>query len=161
MTNLLQRARPLLVGQAPGPRSDPKEPLSGRCGARLAGLCCIEVEEFFRRFECVNLIDKFPGKAGKGDRFPVNLARRAALCVSKEFADRKVVLLGDNVARAFEVGRIYPPGAFIPMWGGAVCTFPHPSGVSRWWNEPRNVREARHFWSGLALEAARAMAFAR
>ena len=77
---MARAVRPLLIGQAPGPRSDPAEPLAGRCGARLAGLCGIGQDEFLRRFERVNLIDRFPGKASKGDRFPLDEARwRAAM----------------------------------------------------------------------------------
>lgn len=43
--------KPLLIGQAPGPRTDPAVPLSGRCGSRLAELCRLEVAEFMDRFE--------------------------------------------------------------------------------------------------------------
>lgn len=152
---------PLLIGQAPGPRTDPDVPLSGRCGARLAELCGLSLDEFLASFRRVNLIERFPGKQSKGDRFPIDLARRGAieLLMTGVFTGAKVVLLGDNVARAFG----WTPGNFSPLrfypcgvthHGIAVC--PHPSGVNRWWNNQRNVYRARGFWSLLASEALRA-----
>lgn len=145
--------KPLIVGQAPGPNTDPAEPLSGPSGRRLAALCGMDLADFLGRFDRVNLVDRFPGKAGKGDKFPVNLGRRAALILSRDFAGRRVVLLGAHVARCFELKPITPPGAFVPMWGGAVTIFPHPSGISRWWNETENLRIANHFWTMLATQA--------
>jgi uracil-DNA glycosylase len=60
--------RPIIVGQAPGPNTDPLEPLSGRSGARLAELCGITHPEFLARFDRRNLLPKFPGRSGgKGD----------------------------------------------------------------------------------------------
>lgn len=148
--------RPLLVGQAPGPRTDPREPLSGRCGARLAALCGMEPGEFMAAFERINLIDRHPGAAAKGDLFPAGPARRAAvkMLVGGKMSGRKVVMLGGNVSRAFCVDGCTP---LVWFWTGAVhfAICPHPSGVNRWWNEPRNVRAARRFWRGLARGAGR------
>lgn len=152
--------KPLLVGQAPGPTSDPEEPLSGRCGDRLAELCGLEPAKFLARFRRVNLIDEFPGKAAKGDAFPLDLARRGAVdfLITGVFHTTRVVLLGDNVAKAFgfRPGH-FPLLKFLPCGatrhGIAFC--PHPSGVNRWWNEPANELAARCFWRRLALESAR------
>lgn len=149
--------KPLLIGQAPGPNSDPDEPLAGRCGARLADLCGLSEKDFLDRFERVNLLKKFPGKAAKGDAFPIDLARKTAvdlLIFGK--LNRTVVMLGGNVARSFG----FPSTGLemfrwnmidgSPLIRLAFC--PHPSGVSRWWNDPKNLRAARRFWRGLALE---------
>lgn len=148
--------KPLLIGQAPGPRSDPADPLAGRCGARLAGLCGIEQTRFLELFERVNLLDKFPGKAGKGDRFDVNKARKKAidLLLLGTMRDRRVVMLGANVARTFG----FPPSeqllwSMIDGGGFQVAFCPHPSGVSRWWNEKTNVAKALLFWRELAADA--------
>lgn len=146
--------KPLIVGQAPGPNTDPAEPLSGASGRRLAALCELSVNDFLDRFERVNLMDRFPGKAGKGDAFRMDRARRAALRLSQRFEKRKVVLLGNRVARAFEVKPIWPAGNFVPMWGGFVTVVPHPSGISRWWNDPENARSMELFWKVLAAQAA-------
>lgn len=145
--------RPLLIGQAPGRRTDPEEPLSGRCGARLADLCGVELPEFMERFERVNLLDRFPGKAGKGDKFPIDKARKAAIDVLlfNPVRDRRVVMLGGNVAKAFGFPASEP--MFWSRVDGAafwVAFFPHPSGVNRWFNEPSNVSKARRFWTALA-----------
>ena len=71
--------RVLLIGQAPSRMSDPAEPLSGPCGGRLADLCGLSLPDFLARFDRVNLIDRFPGKAAKGDLFPVDRARRKVI----------------------------------------------------------------------------------
>lgn len=115
----------ILVGQAPGPRTDPGEPLSGRC---------------------VNLLGAYPGRSGKGDAFPAGEARLAAAALDARGA--LVVLLGLGVTRAFKVA--------APWFGrrGAFVVAPHPSGVSRWWNEAGNRRRARRFWRALARSAA-------
>lgn len=150
--------KPLIVGQAPGPRSDPEEPLSGRCGARLADLCGITPEQFLARFRRVNLIDKHLGKVGKGDRFPMDQARKGAvdLLMTGAIARSPVVLLGANVARAFGFGPgSYPLLRLLPRpaspHGIALC--PHPSGVNRWWNDHSNDLAARRFWTWLARNA--------
>lgn len=150
--------KPLLVGQAPGPRSDPAEPLSGRCGARLAELCGLELPDFLARFDRVNLIKEFPGKAGKGDAFPMAEARANAINVLKPSLVHPwkrpiaVVLLGGNVCRAF----FYPPPrplVWVPSLLFRFSCCPHPSGVNRWWNDPANVRAAQKFWRRLEREA--------
>lgn len=152
--------KPLLIGQAPGPATDPGRPLSGRCGARLADLCGLELESFLNRFERVNLIETFPGKAGKGDAFPIEQARLGAvrLMTSGRLFCRRTVFLGGNVWRAFGwPGEI----AKVPLfkWAGGMQPMmmafaPHPSGVSRWWNDPANEERARRFFRRLALESA-------
>ena len=49
------------------------------CGARLAELCGLEVDAYLRAFERVNLIRRWPGKAGKGDAFDLAKARVGAI----------------------------------------------------------------------------------
>lgn len=152
--------RPLVVGQAPGPNTDPEQPLSGRCGERLAFLCGVSRAEFLLRFERANLIHKFPGKAGKGDRFPPLAASRGLvdLLIFGSLSGRPVVMLGTNVARVFGFN---PREVELFRWnvmsgsGLRLALAPHPSGISRWWNEPANVELARRFWRRLAREAAR------
>lgn len=151
--------RPIIVGQAPGPNTDPLEPLSGRSGARLAALCGIGLLDFLDGFDRVNLLPRFPGRAGgKGDAFPMAEAREAADRIRRETfcGGRSVVMLGRNVAAAFAGTAIAPH--FTPLaWLGvprvhgfraAMC--PHPSGVCRWWNHPANEDAARMFWQELA-----------
>lgn len=146
--------RPLLIGQAPGPATDPGHPLSGRTGARLAGLFRFDEDEFLAAFDRVNLIGRFPGKAGKGDAFPLQIARRRALALSRRFEGRTVVLLGGSVSAAFRVTAVpilrWRRGA---LGAARLAVAPHPSGISRWWNDPENVRAAARFFRRLARES--------
>lgn len=131
--------------------------MAGRCGARLASLAGISLDEFLARTERVNLLDRYPGKSGKGDAFPMDEARRAAARLMFRLMDggiyapvQPVVLLGGNVAGAFHVNR----DLFI--WGQCyshplVAVAPHPSGISRWWNSPENIKTAKTFWTATLL----------
>lgn len=142
--------RPLIVGQAPSQTSDPAEPLSGRSGVRLAEFAGLTLPEFLARFERRNLVDEWPGKAGKGDRPPgTEDSARAAEALSPLLRGRLTVLLGDHVARAF---RFDPGTRLIWHWrrGGWLAVSPHPSGVSRWLNDPVNADYYRSFWTRLA-----------
>jgi len=148
--------KPLIIGQAPGPNTDPAVPLGGRCGDRLAEICGLELDAFHLLFERVNLLNRFPGKAAKGDLFPLDEARYLAgrLLINGDLRDRTVVLLGENVARAF----FLPPGTKTLAWlpGLALerlAISPHPSGVNRWWNDSTNLRRARRFWRRLTINA--------
>jgi len=129
-----------IVGQAPGRRGGP--PLRGPCGARLARLAGLSgVDELARRHELANLLPRFPGKRGKGDAFPPAEARRAAHGVRPKHRD--VLLLGRHVARAFGVDRPFFEWWDLGRWRVAVV--PHPSGVSRWWNDSANRARAAAF----------------
>ena len=147
--------KPLVVGQAPGPRSDPDHPLSGRCGVRLADLCGIKVPDFMERFDRFNLIEKFPGKSGKGDAFPMEQAYAGAvkLLVTGETNGRMVVLLGDNVAAAFGLPRGLAPFVWITGFAMLAAVCPHPSGINRWYNDPKNLKRAKRFWRAVAEDA--------
>lgn len=132
-----------IVGQAPGPSGG--EPFRGRSGARLAALMGLaSVEELADRANLVNVLSSFPGKAraGKGDAFPLERARRAA---RRMRLAGTILFAGKGVARAFGIG-----GAEYFEWRAidaatTAAVIPHPSGVSRWWNEPGNEERARAF----------------
>jgi len=141
--------KPLVIGQAPSSTSDPAWPLSGRSGRRLAALCGVDHGVFLDAFDRVNLIPVFPGKAGKGDAFPIEEARRSAAIV-KAMSPRTVIILGDNVRRAFDVLDDAPMFRWFRLGPHCAAVAPHPSGVSRWWNDPMNAERARLFWRGLA-----------
>lgn len=139
----------IIVGQAPSRSSDPAEPLSGRSGAKLADLCGIALPDFLARFERLNLLDAFPGKAGKGDVYVgVGEARVIAENVLAASAGRSVVVLGAVNAAAFRLTA--PAFRFQRVGGASVAWCPHPSGVNRWWNDPANAARARRFWRRLA-----------
>jgi uracil-DNA glycosylase len=139
----------VIVGQAPGPSSNRREPLTGASGRRLASLCGMTADEFCSRFERVNLLARYPGKLGKGDAFDLAAGRSAAFRLLPRMVGRRSVLLGGKVAASFGL-RAAPMFAWRRIGGAVVAVAPHPSGISHWWNDPRNVRRARRFWRRLA-----------
>jgi hypothetical protein len=99
----------------------------------------------------INLIDRFQGKDGKGDAFPVTLARQRLPFITEMIASHRLtVIIGMGTARAM---RVRTP---LLVWGDAfrdggslLAICPHPSGVNRWWNDLSNVERARSFWHAL------------
>lgn len=138
----------VIIGQAPSRVSDPSEPLSGRSGARLASLAGVDLPAFREFFDRRNMLSEWPGKAGKGDAWPgAPEARAIAEGLRTGLATRRVVLLGVNVARAF--GFPGEPFLWARHWEGVFAFSPHPSGTNRWWNDRRQVEQARRFWRSL------------
>jgi uracil-DNA glycosylase len=134
--------KPLLIGQAPSRITDGKLPFSGRSGLFLARLLGIEHEQLSELFELRNLIARWPGKDGKGDLFPLAVARLEADAVP--IAGRTVVLAGTQVATAFGVAKL-DRLVWHRLRGAKIGIIPHPSGLNRWWNEPENRDAARRF----------------
>jgi len=135
--------RIVLIGQAPSKRGDPAKPLEGKLiVSRLAGICGIDKEQYMAATERYNVLRRWPGKNGKGDRFPMRQARRSARRLALRFGGRRVVLLGRSVAKAFGLTIEYLKWANI---GFTVAVVPHPSGINRWWNGARNKAAARRF----------------
>ena len=128
----------LLVGQAPS--SDGATAFQGRSGRHFCAVAGIDAATFAVRFTCVNLFDTFPGKAGKGDAFPLALAMECATRVS---LSPVTLLAGGHVTRAFRLVPTY--FAWQSLRGCAVAVIPHPSRVNRWWNDPRNVELCHRF----------------
>jgi hypothetical protein len=92
----------------------------------------------------VNLIKRWPGPSAsrnKGDAFPLERAARAAARL--ELGDGPVILLGKGVAGAFGARADF--FEWFELRGRRAVVIPHPSGVSRWWNEPANRRRASRF----------------
>ncbi|GIV84164.1 MAG: uracil-DNA glycosylase [Candidatus Roseilinea sp.] len=144
------RPRMMLVGQAPAAASRSRgKPFSGQAGRVLfrwlaqAGFS----EEAFRNRCYFTAITKcYPGPArGQGDRVPT--ARERALC--RPFLQRELALVRPRLI--LTVGRLATAhflGDAIPLTevigrsferdGRIILPLPHPSGVSRWTNDPRN-----------------------
>ena len=130
-----------LVGQAPSRRGDPRKPLAGPNGqkiARLAGMNYDELIACRRR----HLNTHYNGKRGKGDAFDHAKGKVNAADVLLDWRVERIVLLGKNVARCFGF-RDLPFLAEINIYGRRFLIFPHPSSTNRWWNERRNERRAR------------------
>lgn len=140
-----------IIGQAPSRTSDPRRALRGRSGAALARLLGIDPAALGLVIRRRNLLSAFPGRVGKGDRFPLAAARRAAARVR----GRRLVLLGYGVAAAFGVPRRTPPLVWVWLDGAhprRVAIIPHPSGINRWWNAPANRRRAAAFLQAAVVE---------
>jgi uracil-DNA glycosylase len=143
--------RVIFVGQAPARPAESGKPGSGRTStARLARLLQMTRAEFSERFGWINLIGRWPGKNGKGDRWLPGIGRANAGDVVASLAAKRapttVFLLGHNVAEAFARDAEYFCGSIERPLGGPEVTFivfPHPSGVSQWWNDLAHVDEAR------------------
>jgi uracil-DNA glycosylase len=130
-----------LVGQAPSRRGDPRKPLAGPNGRKIARLAGISYDELIacRR---KHLNGHYNGKRPKGDAFDHAKGNVNAADVLLDWRVERIVLLGKNVARCFGF-RDLPFLAEISLYGRRFLIFPHPSRVNRWWNERRNEQRAR------------------
>jgi uracil-DNA glycosylase len=128
-----------LVGQAPSRRGDPRKPLAGPNGRKIADLAGMSYDELIacRR---KHLNAHYNGKTG--DRFDHAKGNLNAADVLLDWRVERIVLLGKNVARCFGF-RDLPFLAEISVYGRRFLIFPHPSQANRWWNERKNERRAR------------------
>lgn len=136
--------KPLLVGEANPYQSDPRlaqrfalypDP-PGCAGWRLCKLVMeLEPEDYLARFDRVNLC---AGKWGMREA-----RARAEELLGTTYT---LVLLGSKVCRAFDLN--FTPFTIEPVdMGAGLCNdaviLPHPSGLSRAWNEPGAFERAR------------------
>jgi uracil-DNA glycosylase family 4 len=145
--------RAMIVGQAPGElEGNERRPWRGRAGRTLRRWLELDEETFYATFYCASVTRCYPGKdaSGKGDRTPtpreielcrfwreweLRLLRPAVVVPVGGLAIRE--LLGPR-ALCECVGQSYRMGEAVAV------PLPHPSGVSRWLNEPSNrARVAR------------------
>jgi hypothetical protein len=105
-------------------------------------------------FELVNLLKRYPGRQGKGDKFNLKYASRVAkeMMYSNRLADRQVILLGKNLAKAFGLQADYLEWNYFgwcdrdgKTQNMHVVIVPHPSGINRWWNDPKNAAKVATF----------------
>jgi hypothetical protein len=132
-----------LVGQAPSRRGDPRKPLAGPNGqkiARLAGMSYDELIACRRK----HLNTHRSGERDKGNAFDHAKGNINAADVLLDWRVERIVLLGKDVARCFGF-RDLPFLAEIRIYGRRFLIFPHPSGANRWWNEQQNEERARQF----------------
>lgn len=155
--------KPLLIGQAPGPNTDPDLPLfpvpRTSAGGRLCEFMGLSKGDYMARFDRINLLYAFPGKYKRDDKFPLPKARIAADAIRPLLTGRTVVMVGRNVANAFGYPASETPWhEFVTdeRGGFTYAVIPHPSGRNHWYNAEDNVAEARAFWAKvLAFHAGR------
>jgi len=144
--------RLVLVGQAPGAKSGDRA-FDGRSGDRLAAYMGLgDRSELLERVECHNLLRRYPGSAGKGDRFPLGPAARAARRLLGRLEGCHVLLAGRKVGLAFGMDCDYLTWTDHPA-GFRAVVIPHPSGVNHWWNDEHNRRWFRGWVAPLIQEA--------
>lgn len=149
--------RVMIIGQAPGPRAHATGvPWSGHSGEILRGWLAqagFPEEQWRETWYLTSLTKCFPGKAtqGKGDRAPSRAEQ--ALCadhLQMELAlvrPEIIVTLGKMAAIRMLPGASRLPLTEIvgtamdmdlPHGRTTIVPLPHPSGVSRWLNDPAN-----------------------
>jgi len=145
-------ARILIIGQAPGPNTDPAEPLwpepASGAGGRLAAFAGLTPAEFLARFDRINLLNEFPGRKWKrDDTWPVEPGRVAASAIRPLLKGRRVILLGRNVAEAF--GLHVPFHTWVGAQGFNAAVVPHPSGRNHFYRDSGNSSVSAAFWRQL------------
>jgi uracil-DNA glycosylase family 4 len=156
--------RAYIFGQAPGSvEGAERRPWRGRAGQTLRRWLGMEEDEFYATFYFASVTRCYPGRAarGGGDRTPT--AREQELCAFwREWELRLlrpglIVAVGGLAARRLlgltrldeSIGERYELGE------AAVVPLPHPSGVSRWLNDPRNRARVEHAVELVRAELAR------
>jgi uracil-DNA glycosylase family 4 len=139
--------RAYILGQAPGVvEAVEGRPWRGRAGQTLRRWLEMDEEEFYATFYCASVTRCYPGRApgGGGDRTPA--AREQELCAF--WREWELKLLGPGLIVA--VGGLATRqllgltrldeciGERFELDEAVVVPLPHPSGVSRWLNEPAN-----------------------
>ena len=140
----------ILVGQAPGPTEKvSRRPFSGRAGKELdrwmlrAGFA--SADEFRRLTYIAALMRCFPGRnaTGTGDLRPPP----AAIANCAHWLDAELRILKPKVVipvGQMAISRFLGPGSLEDRVGKrfgkrpVVVPLPHPSGTSRWLNDPAN-----------------------
>jgi len=147
---LIDDARLVLIGQAPGPVTDRKGyHFAGPAGAFLSAWldrAGFPAGYFREHVYLTSLTRCFPGKsaAGNGDRVP----SRAEIELCTHFLEwemsalnpRVVLLVGKMAIDAFLGKRplVETVGQVFPRDGRTYVPLPHASGVSRWLNAPEH-----------------------
>jgi uracil-DNA glycosylase len=139
--------RAYIHGQAPGAlEGQERLPWRGRAGRTLRRWLQMDEEEFYATFYCASVTRCYPGKSpsGQGDRTPT--PREQELCSFwREWELRLIrpelilVVGGLSARRLLGLNNL---GAHIGqrfrLEGAVAIPLPHPSGTSRWLNDPAN-----------------------
>lgn len=143
--------RILLIGQAPGPNTNPRKPLyplpESSSGGRLAKFMGLTAEQYLVLFDRCNVLQEFPGKYDRDDRFPIRQALIAARAMLPFLKDRQVVFVGRNVANVFGYQELpFHKWTVDTEFDFLLSCVPHPSGRNRWYNLEENVDASQKFW---------------
>jgi uracil-DNA glycosylase len=139
--------RAYIHGQAPGAlEGEQRLPWRGRAGRTLRRWLDTDEDEFYSTFYCASVTRCYPGKApsGKGDRTPT--PREQGLCSFwREWELRLIrpelilVVGGLSAKRLLGLTSLAECiGQRYDVEGATAIPLPHPSGTSRWLNDPAN-----------------------
>jgi uracil-DNA glycosylase len=139
--------RAYIHGQAPGAlEGQQRLPWRGRAGGTLRRWLELDEDEFYATFYCASVTRCYPGKSlsGKGDRTPT--PREQELCSfwcewELRLIRPHVILVvgGLSARRLLGVSNLTDCiGERFPFDGAVAIPLPHPSGTSRWLNDPAN-----------------------
>jgi uracil-DNA glycosylase len=139
--------RAYIHGQAPGAlEGEQRLPWRGRAGRTLRRWLDMDEDEFYSTFYCASVTRCYPGKSpsGKGDRTPS--PREQQLCSFwrewelRLIRPRLVLAVGGLSARrllgVFNLADCI--GQRFELDDAVAIPLPHPSGTSRWLNDPAN-----------------------
>jgi uracil-DNA glycosylase len=139
--------RAYIHGQAPGAlEGEQRLPWRGRAGRTLRRWLDMDEDEFYSTFYCASVTRCYPGKSlsGKGDRTPT--PRERQLCSFwREWELRLIrpqLVLAVGGLSARQLLGVSNLAEFIgrrfELDGAVAIPLPHPSGTSRWLNDPAN-----------------------
>ena len=139
--------RAYIHGQAPGVlEGQQRLPWRGRAGQTLRRWLELGEDEFYATFYCASVTRCYPGKArsGNGDRTPT--PQEQNICAfwrewELELIRPQLILaVGGLSARRLigETNLAKCIGRRFELNGATVIPLPHPSGTSRWLNDPAN-----------------------
>lgn len=148
--------RPLLIGEAPGPNTDPRAPLfplpSRSSGGILQKMTGLNRGDYLRTFDRLNLFYRHPGtweSSARGkDKWSQRDARIVAESLRPLLAGREVLLVGRRTAEAFGYSRDrmdFFSWSRCEDYGVVFACIPHPSGRNHYYNDPGNRERARAF----------------
>jgi uracil-DNA glycosylase len=157
--------RILLIGQAPGLRATRTDlPFAGAAGDKLRAWmeqAGVPRHEIYQHVHFAAVTRCYPGRlpGAKGDRVPSS--EEQALCgpwldeLISTLEPRIILLVGLLAIRTF-LGRVKSLTAAVGTStvrdGVCYIPLPHPSGVSRWLNEPSHARAVDSAMSLLRLQ---------
>jgi hypothetical protein len=125
--------KPIIVGHSLSSSGDGIV-LGGRCGRRLSSLMSLTYKEYLRRFDRTNLF------VVVRNRLDVPKAVVSSLRLPRRLL---VIFLGRDVARMFGLGSL----SFLEEYNyrdSCWVVAPHPSGLNRWYNDPKNLEMATY-----------------
>jgi uracil-DNA glycosylase family 4 len=134
-------------GQAPGAlEGEQRLPWRGRAGRTLRGWLEMDEDEFYATFYCASVTRCYPGKSpsGSGDRTPTG--REQELCAfwrewELQLIRPQLILVvgGLSARRLLGLSNLADCiGRRFDLVGAVAIPLPHPSGTSRWLNDPAN-----------------------